>query len=93
MCSEYRDDLDYIAGWRAWYTEIDREGTFWTEEAQKKASKHGLQVGNAFGGLFLFDCKVQADSSVVCRRDLGQRVLEKPAHCIGMRLSSSMSSL
>ena len=55
LCREYRDDLDYIAGWRAWYAEIDRAGKFWTDEAEKKASKHGLPVGNAFGGLFLFD--------------------------------------
>ena len=27
-CSEYRDTLDYIAGWRAWYREIDRAGKF-----------------------------------------------------------------
>ena len=55
LCRAYRDDLDYIAGWRAWYAEIDRAGKFWTEEAKKKASKHGLPVGNAFGGLFLYD--------------------------------------
>ena len=36
LCREYRDDLDYIAGWRAWYKEIDRAGSFWTE-AEKKA--------------------------------------------------------
>ena len=55
LCREYCDDLDYIAGWRAWYAEIDRAGKFWTEEAEKKSSKHGLKLGNAFGGLFLFD--------------------------------------
>ena len=54
-CREYRNDLDYIAGWRAWYAEIDRAGKFWVQEAEKKASKHRLAVGNAFGGLFLFD--------------------------------------
>ena len=55
LCGEYRDDLDYIAGWHAWYLEIDRAGKFWTEEAEKKASKHRLPVENAFAGLFLFD--------------------------------------
>ena len=54
-CSEYRDTLDYIAGWLAWYREIDREGKFWTEEAPKKAAKHRLAVGTAFSGLFIFD--------------------------------------
>ena len=54
-CSEYRDTLDYIAGWRAWYMEIDRGGKFWTEDAPKKATKHGLTVAAAFGGLFVFD--------------------------------------
>ena len=64
-CSRYRDSLDYIAGWRSWYTEIDREGEFWTEEAPKKARKHGLAVGTAFGGLFLFGLLgVQAIKSV-----------------------------
>ena len=54
-CSEYRDTLDYIAGWRAWYKEIDRGGKFWTEDAPKKATKHGLTVTAAFSGLFVFD--------------------------------------
>ena len=54
-CSEYRDTLDYIAGWRAWYMEIDRGGKFWTEDAPKKATKHGLTVTAAFSGLFVFD--------------------------------------
>mgnify|MGYP001378902772 CR=1 FL=1 len=54
-CSEYRDTLDFIAGWRSWYREIDRGGKFWTEDASKKAAKHGLTVGTAFSGLFIFD--------------------------------------
>ena len=54
-CSEYRDTLDYIAGWRSWYMEIDRGGKFWMEEAPKKAAKHGLALGTAFSGLFIFD--------------------------------------
>ena len=54
-CREYQDTLDYIAGWRAWYTEIDRAGEFWTQDAPKKAAKHGLTVGTAFCGLFIFD--------------------------------------
>jgi hypothetical protein len=54
-CRAYRDPLDYVAGWRAWYMEIDRAGRFWTEEAPTKARKHGLTVGTAFSGLFLFD--------------------------------------
>ena len=53
-CNAYRDSLDYIAGWRSWYTEIDRACEFWTQDAPKKARKHGLTVGTAFGGLFLF---------------------------------------
>ena len=35
--------------------EIDRAAKFWTEEAERKAAKHGLTVGTAFGGVFLFD--------------------------------------
>ena len=54
-CGDYRDSLGYIAGWRAWYREIDRAGKFWTEEAPRKAAKHGLAVGTAFSGLFIFD--------------------------------------
>ena len=54
-CSGYRDTQDYIAGWLAWYKEIDRVGKFWTEEAPKKAAKYGLAVGTAFSGLFIFD--------------------------------------
>ena len=37
------------------YKEIDRGGKFWTEEAPRKAAKHGLSVGAAFAGLLLFD--------------------------------------
>ena len=54
-CSEYRDTLDYIAGWHSWYREIDRSGKFWMEDGPKKAAKHGLAVGTAFCGLFIFD--------------------------------------
>ena len=25
-CTKYQDSLDFIAGWRAWYREIDRGG-------------------------------------------------------------------
>ena len=47
LCGDYRDELDYIAGWRAWYAEIDRAGKFWTEEAEKKslvASKRDVKT-------------------------------------------------
>ena len=54
-CSDYRDSLDYIAGWRAWYSEIDRGSKFWTEDAPKKVAKNGLALGTAFSGLFIFD--------------------------------------
>ena len=46
-CREYRDDLEYIAGWRAWYKEIDRAGSFWTE-AEKKA-KFAFSSGSSSG--------------------------------------------
>jgi hypothetical protein len=55
VCREFRDVLDYIAAWRSWYMEIDRAAKFWTEDAGKKAAKHGLTLGTAFGGVFLFD--------------------------------------
>ena len=54
-CSEYRDALDYISGWGAWYRKIDRAGKFWTDDAPKKAAKHKLAVGTAFCGIFIFD--------------------------------------
>ena len=53
-CAHLSSGKDYLEAWIAWYKGID-ESEVPAADLQKKASKKGLSVPDAFAGLLVFD--------------------------------------